>query len=415
MENNDNNKKVFFAEYLSKILAAFIVIALSISFFFLIFKINIIFDFIIKVIGILQPIIYGLVIAYLLNPLISRMEDGLSKQLGKRFKNEKKVQAISRNISILIALVVLIIFIIILGMMVLPQLYVSISGLIKEIPAYTNSLQSWLDKLLKNRPDLTQMFNIVIEKLNEYLKTWLETGLLTRINSLVGQFAVIVMNILGVVINLIIGLIVTFYTINSREVFKGQSKKIIYAIMSPEHANGFLNIVRQSDKIFSGFIIGKLIDSLIIGIICFVCLLALDMPYTLLVSVIVGVTNIIPFFGPYIGAVPSAFLILLVNPLKGLYFIIFIIILQQVDGNIIGPKILGDSTGLSAFWVLFAILIGGGLFGLVGMIIGVPCFAVIYFIIKTLIEAKLRTKGLPTDSTSYVSIENADLNKEKTE
>ncbi len=187
----------------------------------------------------------------------------------------------------------------------------------------------------------------------------------------------------------------------SKEKFGKQSKKIVYAVFKPSHANMILHLTLKSNEIFGGFIIGKLIDSAIIGVLCFIGLSLLNMPYALLVSVIVGVTNVIPFFGPYIGAIPSAVLIMLADPRKGLYFILFILVLQQIDGNIIGPKILGDSTGLSAFWVVFSILLGGGLFGFVGMILGVPTFAVIYYVINMLINHRLEVKKLPTETECY--------------
>lgn len=190
-----------------------------------------------------------------------------------------------------------------------------------------------------------------------------------------------------------------------KETFAAQIKKMLYAGMQVERANMVLHITRKSNEIFGGFIIGKIIDSAIIGVLCFIGITILDMPYILLVSVIVGVTNVIPFFGPYIGAIPSTILIALADPLKGLYFLIFIIALQQLDGNVIGPKILGNSTGLSAFWVVFSILLGGGLFGFIGMIIGVPTFAVIYYIVKMVVEEKLKKKKLPPDTEHYGDVE----------
>lgn len=179
-----------------------------------------------------------------------------------------------------------------------------------------------------------------------------------------------------------------------------------------------LHLTTKSNEIFGGFIIGKLIDSAIIGVLCFVGLSLLKMPYVMLVSVIVGVTNVIPFFGPYIGAVPSTILIMLANPLQGVYFIIFILLLQQFDGNILGPKILGNSTGLSAFWVIVAILLGGGLFGFVGMVMGVPTFAVLYYIVQMLVNNHLERKQLPTgseyyDTMSYVDDEGTYCHSEK--
>ena len=189
----------------------------------------------------------------------------------------------------------------------------------------------------------------------------------------------------------------------TKEKFIGQAKKIIYAIFRPRYGNVVMEVGRKADEVFGGFFIGKIIDSLIIGCICFVSLAILRMPYVALVSVIVGVTNIIPFFGPYIGAIPSAILIFLVDPMKGIYFIIFIIVLQQVDGNVIGPKILGNTTGLSPFWVIFAILLFGGSFGVIGMLFGVPIFAVLYYIIKQVVEHVLKRRHLPEETDEYIS------------
>ena len=217
-----------------------------------------------------------------------------------------------------------------------------------------------------------------------------------------------VINIVNEVMNVLIGIIVSVYVLFSKEKFNAQAKKAVYALMTPPHANLTLHIVTKSNQIFGGFMIGKVIDSMIIGVLCYIGTAILKMPYALLVSVIVGVTNVIPFFGPYIGAIPCIILIGLADPLKGLYFAIFILLLQQLDGNVIGPKILGDSTGLSAFWVIFSILLGGGIFGFIGMVMGVPTFAVIYYIVEMLINYKLEKRNLPTrtqcyDNKSYVT------------
>ena len=198
-----------------------------------------------------------------------------------------------------------------------------------------------------------------------------------------------------------IGVIVSVYVLFSKEKFVSQTKKTVYAVFSTRNANAILHLTRKSNEIFGGFIIGKIIDSAIIGVLCFIGISILRMPYVMLVSVIVGVTNVIPFFGPYIGAIPSAVLIMLADPLKGVYFVIFIFLLQQLDGNFIGPKILGNSTGLSAFWVIFSILLGGGLFGFPGMLMGVPTFAVIYYIVQTIVNRRLENKNLPTQSDFY--------------
>ena len=208
---------------------------------------------------------------------------------------------------------------------------------------------------------------------------------------------------------MVIGIIISIYVLMSKEVFIGQSKKVVYALFTGKKANAVIHTVHKSNEIFGGFISGKILDSLIIGILCFICLYFMKMPYSVLVSVIVGVTNVIPFFGPYLGAVPSTILIMLANPIQGLYFVIFILVLQQIDGNIIGPKILGDSTGLSSFWVVFAILLGGGIFGIPGMIIGVPLFAVIFYILRRGLNYVIQKKQLPLDSENYIWAERLDI------
>lgn len=218
-----------------------------------------------------------------------------------------------------------------------------------------------------------------------------------------------VIGVVKILFNVIIGIIISIYVLMSKEVFIGQSKKVVYAMFSGKKANAIIHTVHKSNEIFGGFISGKILDSLIIGILCFICLYFMKMPYSVLVSVIVGVTNVIPFFGPYLGAVPSTILIMLANPIQGLYFVIFILVLQQIDGNIIGPKILGDSTGLSSFWVVFAILMGGGLFGIPGMIIGVPLFAVIFYILRRALNYIIQKKQLPLDSKNYIWAEKLDI------
>lgn len=232
-------------------------------------------------------------------------------------------------------------------------------------------------------------------------QNWLRTGLLSQINELMGNLTESVVILVGGIFDVIIGMIISFYFLFSKEMFVRQIKKCTYAMFSSRHANLVLHFATKTNEIFGGFIIGKLIDSAIIGVLCFIGLSILKMPYTLLVSVIVGVTNIIPFFGPYIGAIPSAILIMLEDPMKGIYFIIFVLILQQFDGNILGPKILGNSTGLSAFWVIVAILLGGGLFGFVGMVMGVPTFAVLYYMVGVIMKSRLEKKELPTESSYY--------------
>ena len=246
-----------------------------------------------------------------------------------------------------------------------------------------------------------KMLASIVEEASDFVQNWMKTDLMEKVNLWMTQLTVGMIQMVREVFNFIIGIIVSIYVLFSKEKFQKQTKKLIYAVFRPGQANMILQIGGKSNEIFGGFIIGKIIDSLIIGVICFIGLSILNMPYTMLVSVIVGVTNVIPFFGPYIGAIPSTILIALEDPMKGVYFLIFILVLQQFDGNILGPKILGNSTGLSAFWVVTSILLGGGLFGFVGMVMGVPTFAVIYFIVDMILDNKLKKKKLPVRSDSY--------------
>lgn len=288
--------------------------------------------------------------------------------------------------------------------LVLPRLVESVKKIIDSVPTYIVQVQVFAEQVLKAYPDVELLSDEAYNRIMEHIESWISTDLIPQMNILVTKLTSGILGVFSSLFNLFIGIVVSVYVLMGQKRFIGQGKKILYALMKPEAANGVITIIRQSNRIFGGFISGKLIDSLIIGIICFIGLYFMKTPYMVLVSVIVGVTNIIPFFGPYIGAVPSALLILLVDWRQCIYFVVFIVILQQIDGNILGPKILGNSTGLSAFWVVFAILLGGGLFGFAGMLLGVPVFAVIYYMIKTYIEWRLYRKNLPTSTEEYSAV-----------
>ena len=269
------------------------------------------------------------------------------------------------------------------------------------------NLTEWVDRFLKQDSPLAGPLDTFIADASKYLEEWLRKSVLQQ-SDFIASITTGVYNVVKSIFNVIIGFIVSVYVLMTKEKFIGQLKKIIYAIFRPRYGNVVMEVVRKADEVFGGFFIGKIIDSLIIGCICFASLAILRMPYVALVSVIVGVTNVIPFFGPYIGAIPSAILIFLVDPMKGIYFIIYIIILQQVDGNVIGPKILGNTTGLSPFWVIFAILLFGGSFGVIGMLFGVPIFAVLYYIIKRVVEHVLRKRQLPEQTKEYIELDTVD-------
>lgn len=271
----------------------------------------------------------------------------------EKLKKQKTAEKLSRMTGILLALVFLFAIILALCNMLIPELARSIENLITTLPAQMNAGMDKLTELQSDKSTTGMIIKNLLNHATESFQNWIQTDLLRQINVIMTNLTTGAINILNEVFQFLIGCIVSVYVLLSRELFAAQAKKIIYAVMTTDHANMTLHITRKSNEIFGGFIIGKIIDSAIIGVLCFLGITLLDMPYVVLVSVIVGVTNVIPFFGPYIGAIPCIILIGLTDPLKGLYFAIFILLLQQLDGNVIGPKILGDSTGLSAFGSYF--------------------------------------------------------------
>jgi len=391
-------------------LTIFLVIAACIILYFAFLRADTLFSVAGTIIEILKPIIYGFAIAYLLNPIVKETDKYLLPVLRIKIKKEKTARQFSRAAGILFALLVLFAVIFALLNMLIPELFHSIRNLMETLPGQLNSGIEAIENLQKEQSTMGLLLGNILNHASETLQNWIQTDLLRQMNIWMTNITTGAMNVLSEVFNFLVGCIVSVYMLFSKELFAAQMKKILYGVMSIEHANMTLHITRKSNEIFGGFIIGKIIDSAIIGVLCFLGLTLLDMPYILLVSVIVGVTNVIPFFGPYIGAIPSAILIALADPIKGIYFLIFILALQQLDGNVIGPKILGDSTGLSAFWVVFSILLGGGLFGFVGMIAGVPTFAVIYYIVKMVVEQKLEKKKMPADTEAYGRVEYLDDN-----
>ena len=354
-----------------------------------------------KIANILAPVIYGAVFAYLLNPVYNRVQAAVMKMTEKIITQEEGRKRLGGFLGTLASLFLLVAVVVGLISMLIPQLINSISGVMETLPASINNLEIWLEKVLADNPDLEQQVMQHYGAAADYLQNWLTNVVVPNIYRIIGSVSSGVVLVVRAVFDILIGLIVMVYLLNMKEKMLAQAKMIIYGLFPLKIANKVIEEGRYVHQVFGGFIIGKLLDSLIIGLICFVLLGFANMPYVLLVSVIVGVTNVIPFFGPFIGAIPSAFLILLSDPMKCLYFLIFILLLQQFDGNILGPKILGDSTGLSSFWVLFSILLFGGLMGFVGMIIAVPTFAVIYRLVTEYTTWKLGKKALSGSLDSY--------------
>ena len=356
-----------------------------------------------------MPIIDGLVLAYLMTPLVNHMERDFFIPLCKRVNLNTESAKTKKGMRLLSALITVIFVFVLLYLLcasIIPQLIVSIQNIALQLPVYATNLQDWIQKLLENNDDLAGIVTSLINQYSNELEDYLNSKLVPQLNVILTRFSSsIFSSMLGLLVtawNLLIGLIISVYLLVSKESFAGQSKKIIYAIWEEETANKLISNIRFVNATFGGFINGKLVDSLIIGLICFIGMTLLQLPYPLLISVIVGITNIIPFFGPYLGAIPSIVLILMVNPKQALYFAIFVLILQQFDGNFLGPKILGNKTGLSSFWVIFSITLFGGYWGILGMAIGVPVFAVIYAGIKALVNQQLVKRGFSTNTQDYM-------------
>ncbi len=399
--------------YLAMGLIALLVIILSISFFFILYRYHGVTKNLGALLSILQPVTIGLVLAYLVSPIVNFEERHLLPLFLGKMKSEKKSRKTVRAISVAGALIFVGIIIGILLQMVIPELYRSINGMIDTMPRQVNSFMEWISAYINEESELSGYLEMALTKVTEFFENWAKTDFLPQTRNLIAGLTSGVIIAVRMLFNVIIGIILSIYILMSKEALIGQSKQIVYALFSGKKANTIVHTVHKCNEIFGGFISGKILDSLIIGILCFICLYFMKMPYSVLVSVIVGVTNVIPFFGPYLGAVPSTILIMLADPIKGLYFVIFILVLQQVDGNIIGPKILGDSTGLSSFWVVFAILVGGGILGVPGMIVGVPLLAVVFYMIRNILDYVMEKKDLPQDPASFVKVEKLDLETNK--
>lgn len=400
-----------FRRYIYWGMTAFLVIVASIALIFLVVRIDRVKVACSMLASILAPITYGAVLAYLLTPVYNRVRDYMAKWLTPMIAKEETRRSVARGVATLTSVIVLTAIVVGLFSMLIPQLLKSAMSIVEAMPTSVNNLQVWLQQVLADNPELEQRVMEHYGMAVEYVQNWVTNDMLPTLSRILSGLSSGLFTLVIALKNILIGVIVMVYLLNMKEILITQSKMVIYSAFPLKAANKIIEEFRFVHRVFGGFIIGKLLDSLIIGIMCFVLLNWMKMPYVLLVSVIVGVTNIIPFFGPFIGAIPSAFLILLVSPVKCLYFIGFILLLQQFDGNILGPKILGDSTGLSSFWVLFSILLFGGLFGFVGMIIGVPTFAVFYKLMTELVTYLLGRKRLSVDIDEYAGLNYIDEDK----
>lgn len=363
-----------------------------------------------KLLLILSPFIWGFVIAYLLRPMMRFFELRLMLPLGGRLfsKNARRAGKFGRVTALVMAEAALVAILYFLLRLVLPQLYASIERLVQNSSDYYNTIVAWASRVLENYPDLEADFVSFVGTASGSLVEWAKTNVLPQITNILTNITSGVYYFLRGVYYVVVGFIVSVYVLYNKEQVAAGAKKVAYAVFSLRSAEKILDGARFSDKIFMNFISGQIVDSAIVSMMCYIGCAILGIPYAILVSVIVGVTNIIPFFGPLIGAIPSAFIILMADPVKSLVFIVFIFLLQQLDGNIIAPKILGESIGINGFWVMFSIILGTGLFGFAGMLLGVPAFVIIYTGIGNSVNRRLKKNGLPEEADAYGNLHHID-------
>ncbi len=365
--------------YIYNMLAGFGAISMSVLFFFILYRLQGVEEALTTLIGILMPFIYGGVIAYLLRPMCNWYSDQFRSLL--KGKHGRLAEGLAITSSLLSGLLILYTLII----MIAPQLYKNMAVLWDSIPGKVDQLVVWATATFGENEILLRYFDLSYEAVYNAMDNWAQTTLVPYVTSLVTGVGASIWSVLVFFKNILIGVIVAAYLLGSRKKFKRQGIMVIRSMLKPRWADLVLEEIAYIDKMFGGFIDGKIVDSAIIGVLCYIGCSVFKFPNALLVSTIVGITNIIPFFGPFLGAIPSILLMLIESPIQAVWFGLFILGLQQLDGNVIGPKILGNHTGVSSFWVLFSILLFGGLWGLVGMIVAVPLFAVIYDLIKRLV------------------------------
>lgn len=398
-------------KYLHWGITAFLVIAASVLFYMALKNFGLLASGVGKLTNILSPFIWGLVITYLLTPLMRKLEGRIFRPFAaKLYKKSRRSDGskLARGLSVLCSEIIFLLVITAVVYLIIPQIYTSLEGIVMSSSEYISRTSAWLSRLLSDYPEIMNYVTDTLSRLGNSIMEWLRTTILPELGMIVTNVTTGLYYVLMGIYNLLIGIIASVYILANVDSLSAHSKKLLYCLFTVETAEKIREGTRFVDKTFNGFIIGKLLDSAIIGLICYIVCALLKMPYALLVSVIVGITNVIPFFGPFIGAIPSALIILLVSPIKCLIFVVFIIILQQLDGNVIGPKILGNTVGINGFWVMFSIIFGAGLFGFWGMLLGVPVFVVIYTAITNAVDKKLKKSGLPTDSKEYARISHID-------
>ena len=377
----DNLEKKEFKKYI-------LLISYAIVFYYVVTNLNKVLGVVGTAFGILSPFIIGFALAFILNKLFVFFRDKALKVLIDKKKKKERV-GLRSGLAILIVYVLVALLLVILSSFVIPQLVTSISGLVDYIPQYSKNLFDMIDNVV-DKFIINETMLDTIQKASTTIISTMKTvlsGAVPAILSFVSNFA-------SNIINIAIAVIVSIYLLIDKDHLIYQYRLIIKAFFSEKKAKRILEVSDLTAKTFSDFIGGQIIDAIIIGVLCSIGLAVLKIPYALLIGTIVGFTNIIPYFGPWIGSIPSVLILFMVRPFYALIFIVFVIVLQQVDGNIIYPHVVGNSVGLGALFVTFSIIVGGGLFGLLGMILGVPTFAVCYTLLKEKAYKNLKKKNI---------------------
>lgn len=400
-------KKYSFKRYAGVTMALFGAAALSLLLFFALFRIDAIHKAFSHICKTLMPFIIGGVLAYVICP-ICNFFDNIYNKVFKFIKNEKKKKSLSNNLSVFTGLLIAILFIYFMIIVIIPNLVNSVVRLIQIIPDNVNKVIDFVQKFLNENETLMKYSENIIDKTYTFINDWLGNEFLGYAQGIASGVSTGVVNIIVVLFNVLIGFIVAAYLLTARKKLAKQGEMVVYSIFKKERAASVMEEIKYTDKVFSGFVNGKILDALVIALICFIslkiftiCNPGKEMMSEILIAFIVGIFNVIPFFGWYIAWFIGTLLCLIVNPAQCLFFVIFNFILQQIDGNIIGPKILGNTTGISSFWVLFAILLFGDIWGFAGMLLGVPIFAVIYHLIKKWVFKRLKINGMENLSEEY--------------
>lgn len=406
--------------YIMAGVTALVVVSASIFLIFALYNFSSLRAFFGSLAHILRPIFMGMVLAFLLLPIHRSVLGVLKTLLPKSFQDPDGRSPVLNFISVMVSMAFALLVIYLFLAMLVPQLYLSIVGIINAFPDYINSIQLWLLTVWDDNPAFQSAIISIYSSAASSFENWLNSSILPNLASItstvdwlrktiipnltgvVSGVSTLVFSVISLATDVFIAFIVSIYLLIRKDIFAAQSKKIVYSIFKPKLGDMIVEETRDAYRIMSGFINGKLLDSLIIGLITLFSCEIFHFPYPVLIATVIGVTNIIPFFGPFIGAVPCAVLVFLISPIQCVYFVVYIIVLQQFDGNILGPKILGESTGLASFWVLFSILLFGGLFGFAGMVLGVPVFAIFYNIVNRLVRRGLRRHGLPVETKHYI-------------